>query len=93
VVEAAAGRLEVLFDGGVRRGADAVKALALGAQAVLLGRPAIWGLTVGGEAGVRHVLTLLREEIATTLALLGCTRPDEVSRAHIQRAVPYDRPA
>jgi isopentenyl diphosphate isomerase/L-lactate dehydrogenase-like FMN-dependent dehydrogenase len=93
VADAAAGRIEVLFDGGIRRGADAVKALALGAQAVLVGRPAIWGLAVDGETGVGRVLELLRAEVATTLALLGCTRPDEVRRAHVQPAVPYDRPA
>jgi isopentenyl diphosphate isomerase/L-lactate dehydrogenase-like FMN-dependent dehydrogenase len=93
VVEAAAGRVEVLFDGGVRRGTDAVKALALGAKAVLVGRPAIWGLAADGEAGVRHVLSLLRDEIALTLGLLGCTRPDEVGRTHVQPAVPYDRRA
>jgi isopentenyl diphosphate isomerase/L-lactate dehydrogenase-like FMN-dependent dehydrogenase len=93
VVEAAAGRVDVLFDGGVRRGGDAVKALALGAKAVLIGRPAIWGLAADGEAGVRHVLSLLRDEIALTLGLLGCTRPDEVSRTHVQPAVPYDRTA
>jgi isopentenyl diphosphate isomerase/L-lactate dehydrogenase-like FMN-dependent dehydrogenase len=93
VVEAAAGRVEVLFDGGVRRGADAVKALALGAKAVLVGRPAIWGLAADGDAGVRHVLSLLRDEIALTLGLLGCTRPDEVGRTHIQPAVPYDQRA
>ena len=90
VADAVAGRIEVLFDGGVRRGSDAVKALALGAQAVLVGRPAIWGLAVDGEAGVRRVLSLLREEIANTLALLGCTRPEEVGRVHIQPTVPYD---
>jgi isopentenyl diphosphate isomerase/L-lactate dehydrogenase-like FMN-dependent dehydrogenase len=93
VVEAVDGRVEVLFDGGIRRGADAVKALALGAQAVLVGRPPIWGLAVEGERGATRVLELLRAEIATTLALLGCTRPAEVSRAHVQPAVPYDRPA
>jgi isopentenyl diphosphate isomerase/L-lactate dehydrogenase-like FMN-dependent dehydrogenase len=93
VVEAAAGRVEVLFDGGVRRGADAVKALALGAKAVLVGRPAIWGLAADGDAGVRHVLSLLRDEIALTLGLLGCTRPDEVGRTHVQPAVPYDQRA
>jgi isopentenyl diphosphate isomerase/L-lactate dehydrogenase-like FMN-dependent dehydrogenase len=91
VVEAAGGRVEVLFDGGVRRGADAVKALALGAQAVLVGRPAIWGLAADGEAGVRHVLSLLRDEIALTLGLLGCTGPGEVGRTHVQPAVPYDQ--
>jgi 4-hydroxymandelate oxidase len=93
VVEAAAGRIEVLFDGGIRRGTDAVKALALGAQAVLVGRPAIWGLAADGEAGVRHVLSLLRDEIALTLGLLGCTRPDAVRRTHVQPAVPYDQRA
>ena len=91
VVEAAAGRVEVLFDGGIRRGGDAVKALALGAKAVMVGRPAIWGLAADGQAGVRHVLSLLRDEIALTVGLLGCTRPDEVGRTHIQPAVPYDR--
>jgi 4-hydroxymandelate oxidase len=93
VAEAAAGKVEVLFDGGIRRGGDVVKALALGAGAVLVGRPAIWGLAADGEAGVRHVLSLLRDEIALTLALLGCSRPEDVGRAHVQPAVPYDRPA
>jgi isopentenyl diphosphate isomerase/L-lactate dehydrogenase-like FMN-dependent dehydrogenase len=93
VAEAVAGRVEVLLDGGIRRGGDAVKALALGARAVLIGRPAVWGLAADGEAGVRHVLQLLRDEIANTLALLGCTRPDDVGRTHIQPAVPYDRSA
>jgi isopentenyl diphosphate isomerase/L-lactate dehydrogenase-like FMN-dependent dehydrogenase len=93
VAEAAAGRVEVLFDGGIRRGGDVVKALALGAGAVLVGRPAIWGLAADGEAGVRHVLSLLRDEIALTLALLGCSRPEDVGRVHVQPAVPYDRPA
>jgi isopentenyl diphosphate isomerase/L-lactate dehydrogenase-like FMN-dependent dehydrogenase len=93
VAEAVAGRIEVLFDGGIRRGADAVKALALGASTVLIGRPAIWGLAADGEAGVRRVLSLLRAEIALTLALLGCTSPAEVGRSHIQSTVPYDRPA
>jgi len=93
VVEATAGRAEVLLDGGIRRGGDVVKALALGARAVLVGRPPVWGLAANGEAGVRHVLTLLREEIALALALLGCTSPDEVGHAHVQPSVPYDRPA
>jgi isopentenyl diphosphate isomerase/L-lactate dehydrogenase-like FMN-dependent dehydrogenase len=91
VVDAVAGRVEVLFDGGVRRGGDALKALALGARAVLVGRPAVWGLAADGEAGVRHVLSLLREEIALGLGLLGCTEPSGVGRAHVQPAVPYDQ--
>jgi 4-hydroxymandelate oxidase len=93
VVEAAAGRVDVLLDGGIRRGTDVVKALALGARAVLAGRAPMWGLCVDGEAGVRHVLGLLREEILLTLMLLGCTSPAEVARAHVEPAVTYDRPA
>jgi isopentenyl diphosphate isomerase/L-lactate dehydrogenase-like FMN-dependent dehydrogenase len=86
VVEAAAGRAEVLLDGGVRRGTDVVKALALGAQAVLVGRPVLWGLAVDGEAGVRRVLELLRDEVALALTLLGCPSPEAVTRAHVRRA-------
>ena len=69
------------------------RVLVPGGQAVLVGRPPIWGLAVDGERGAARVLELLRAEIATTLALLGCTRPAEVSRAHVQPAVAYDRPA
>jgi 4-hydroxymandelate oxidase len=86
VVEAVAGRIEVLVDGGIRRGTDVVKALALGAQAVLAGRAPLWGLAVDGEAGARHVLELLREEILTALQLVGTTSPGDVTRAHVQRA-------
>jgi 4-hydroxymandelate oxidase len=71
VVAAAAGRVPVLVDGGVRRGTDVVKALLLGARAVLIGRPYLWGLAVEGEAGVARVLGLLHEETSRTLALLG----------------------
>ena len=83
VVEAVDGRIEVLVDGGVRRGTDVVKALALGARAVLVGRPAVWGLAVGGEQGVRHVLELLRAEIELALQLVGCRTPADVTRAHV----------
>jgi isopentenyl diphosphate isomerase/L-lactate dehydrogenase-like FMN-dependent dehydrogenase len=85
-VEAVAGRAEVLMDGGVRRGTDVIKALALGAKAVMVGRPVIWGLAVDGEAGVRRVLELLREEVLLALVLLGCRTPDEVTREHVARA-------
>ena len=81
VVEAVAGRAEVLLDGGVRRGTDVLKALALGARAVLIGRPVRWGLAVGGEAGVRHVLELLRAELALDLMLCGLASPEEVDRS------------
>ena len=72
-VAAAQGKLEVFLDGGVRRGADVVKAIALGAKAVFIGRPLFWGLAVGGEQGVVRVLNLLREEIEITMA--KCGRP------------------
>jgi isopentenyl diphosphate isomerase/L-lactate dehydrogenase-like FMN-dependent dehydrogenase len=83
VVEAVDGRAEVLLDGGVRRGTDVLKALALGARAVLIGRPLLWGLAVAGEDGVTDVLRMLRDEIESGLGLLGCTSPSGVSRAHV----------
>jgi isopentenyl diphosphate isomerase/L-lactate dehydrogenase-like FMN-dependent dehydrogenase len=86
VVEAVAGRVEVYLDGGIRRGADVAKALALGARAVLAGRAPVFGLAAAGEDGVRHVLELLRDELALTLCLLGCTSPEEVTGAHVQRS-------
>ncbi len=85
-VDAVAGRVPVLVDGGIRRGVDVAIALALGADAVLVGRPALWGLAVGGEAGARRVLELLREELELTLALCGCASPAELTRAHVRRA-------
>jgi isopentenyl diphosphate isomerase/L-lactate dehydrogenase-like FMN-dependent dehydrogenase len=84
VVQAVNGRAEVLLDGGVRRGTDVLKALALGARAVLIGRAMLWGLAVAGEEGVTDVLRLLRDEIELGLALLGCASPADVSRAHVQ---------
>jgi 4-hydroxymandelate oxidase len=90
VVEAVAGRCEVYVDGGIRRGIDVLKALALGARATLVGRAIAGGLAVGGEAGVLDVLTLLHDEIELGLALLGCTSPDEVARSHVEPTVPYD---
>ena len=81
VVEAVDNRVEVLVDGGVRRGTDVLKALALGARSVLIGRPIHWGLAVGGEEGVRHVLELLREELARDLMLCGLAGPEEASRS------------
>ena len=86
VVDAVEGRLPVLVDGGIRRGVDVAIALALGADAVLVGRPALWGLAVGGEAGARRVLELLREELELTLALCGCASPAELGRSHVRRA-------
>ena len=86
VVDAVAGRAAVLVDGGIRRGVDVAIALALGADAVLVGRPALWGLAAGGEAGALRVLELLRAELELTLALCGCRTPAELGRSHVQRA-------
>jgi isopentenyl diphosphate isomerase/L-lactate dehydrogenase-like FMN-dependent dehydrogenase len=85
VVEAVGDRVEVLLDGGVRRGGDVLKALALGARAVLIGRAFIWALAAAGEEGVGSVLSLFEEEVAAGLALLGCRNPDEVTLAHLTR--------
>jgi 4-hydroxymandelate oxidase len=71
VVEAVAGRCEVYMDGGIRRGTDVLKALALGARAVLVGRPILWGLAVNGTAGARDVLELLRNELEMAMVLSG----------------------
>ena len=85
VVDAVGERATVLMDSGIRRGTDVVKALALGAEAVLAGRAPLWGLAAGGAEGVQAVLELLREEIALALALCGCASPEAVSRAHVGR--------
>jgi isopentenyl diphosphate isomerase/L-lactate dehydrogenase-like FMN-dependent dehydrogenase len=85
VVEAVGGRCLVLMDGGIRRGTDVVTALALGADAVMIGRAALWGLAVDGEDGVRRVLELLQAEIELALRLLGCATPGAVTRAHVGR--------
>jgi isopentenyl diphosphate isomerase/L-lactate dehydrogenase-like FMN-dependent dehydrogenase len=84
VVDAVDGRAEVYLDGGVRRGVDVLKALALGARATLIGRAMVWGLAVAGEEGVTDVLGMFQQEIELGLALLGCTSPADVSRAHVR---------
>ena len=86
VVDAVGDRAEVYLDGGVRRGTDVVMALALGARAVLVGRPALYGLAFGGSKGVEQVLEILREETENALALLGCRSPAEVTAAHVKSA-------
>lgn len=88
VAEAAAGRGEVLMDGGVRRGTDVLKALALGARAVLLGRPVLWALATGGEAAVLELLNLLGSELARDMALCGCATTDDVTASLVVRRGP-----
>ncbi|MFH8978770.1 alpha-hydroxy acid oxidase [Streptomyces sp. NPDC017890] len=85
VARAVAGRCEVLLDSGVRSGTDVLKALALGADGVLLGRPVLWGLAAAGEEGVRRVLQLVREELELALALAGC--PDLAAAARLRTVV------
>jgi lactate 2-monooxygenase len=85
IAEAAADELTILLDSGVRSGADVLKAVALGADAVLLGRPYLWGLALGGQDGVETVLKMLLAELDLTLALSGYTRPGEVDRSALAR--------
>lgn len=87
VAEAVGTEVPVLVDGGVRRGTDVVKALALGARAVLIGRPYLWGLAVGGQAGVERVVWLLQDELERALALLGRPRLADVDRSVLSDAV------
>ena len=79
VVDEVGGEVPGLLDGGVRRGTDVLKALALGARSVMIGRPYLWALAVGGSDGVRRLLELMREEIAVSMSLLGARRLDELT--------------
>ncbi|XP_004303717.1 PREDICTED: peroxisomal (S)-2-hydroxy-acid oxidase GLO4-like [Fragaria vesca subsp. vesca] len=83
VVQAVGGKVPVLFDGGIRRGTDVFKALALGAQAVLVGRPVIFGLAADGEYGVRKVMKMLKDELELTMALSGCPSVQDITRSHV----------
>jgi 4-hydroxymandelate oxidase len=86
IVEAAGGRTEVLVDGGIRRGSDVFKALALGARAVLVGRPYLWGLAVNGAEGVQQVLEILRDDLIHTMALAGRARVADIDRSAVAAA-------
>jgi isopentenyl diphosphate isomerase/L-lactate dehydrogenase-like FMN-dependent dehydrogenase len=89
VVEAVGGQCTVLLDSGIRRGTDVLKALALGADAVLIGRAFMWGLAVGGEKGVTQVLSMLRNELELVMALCGCRSIDEIGPSVVQgRSLP-----
>ncbi|KAL9662329.1 hypothetical protein QQ045_027162 [Rhodiola kirilowii] len=90
VVKAAQGRIPVFLDGGVRRGTDVFKALALGASGIFIGRPVVFSLAADGEAGVRKVLQMLRDEFELTMALSGCRSLKEITRNHI--TAPWDTP-
>ena len=83
IADAVAGRIPLIVDGGIRRGTDVLKALAFGARAVMIGRPYVYGLAVGGVAGVAHVLSLLRAEFEVAMALTGCATVAEIDRSVI----------
>jgi isopentenyl diphosphate isomerase/L-lactate dehydrogenase-like FMN-dependent dehydrogenase len=86
VADAVAGRVPVLVDGGIRRGVDVFRALALGAAAVLVGRPYLWALAADGERGVTRLLEMFRTELELAMALAGCRRVDEITRSHVVRS-------
>jgi isopentenyl diphosphate isomerase/L-lactate dehydrogenase-like FMN-dependent dehydrogenase len=79
------GQLAILLDGGIRRGSDVVKAIALGAAASMIGRPYLWGLAADGEAGVTRVLEIFRQEIDRTMALMGCPRVSDLDPSVLER--------
>jgi len=85
VVDAVEGRMEVLVDGGIRRGGDVLKALALGARAVLIGRPIFWGLSVGGQAGVSRIGEIIRAELTSAMGLTGVRSVAEIDRSLVVR--------
>ncbi|XP_025057971.1 hydroxyacid oxidase 1 isoform X2 [Alligator sinensis] len=84
IVEAVVGKVEVFLDGGVRKGTDILKALALGAKAVFIGRPIIWGLVYQGEEGAKEVLQMLKEELHLAMALSGCRSVKEIDRTLVR---------
>ncbi|XP_075580925.1 2-Hydroxyacid oxidase 2 isoform X2 [Pelecanus crispus] len=84
VVDAVQGRVEVYLDGGIRKGSDVLKALALGAKCVFIGRPALWGLAYKGEEGLQDVLRILQDEFRLSMALAGCASVSEIGRHLVQ---------
>lgn len=84
-VAAAAGSMAVMLDSGVRRGTNVLKALALGAHFVFVGRPFLYAAALGGEAGLRHAIGLLAEEVSRDMVLLGITRPGQAGPQHLMR--------
>lgn len=77
------GKIEIYLDGGVRRGTDVFKALALGAKAVFLGRPSLWGLAAGGKEGVVKAFHLIQREFINTMMLAGCTKPSQITSDYL----------
>jgi L-lactate dehydrogenase (cytochrome) len=88
IVDAVGGTLEILLDGGVRRGADVARALALGARACMIGRPYLYGLATGRQGGVARAIDILTSELARVMALMGCTRVADLGRHSVTRGLP-----
>ncbi len=88
IVKAVAGRADIVLDGGILRGSDVLKAIALGARAVAIGKLQGWGLAAAGQAGLVRVLEILESELVTTMGLLGITRLDQLSQTHLSKAQP-----
>ena len=86
VVQSVAGRVPVLVDGGIRRGTDMLRALALGATAVQVGRPVLWGLAAAGSAGVERVLRVLMNEFSLAMALAGCAKVEQIDHALLKQS-------
>lgn len=84
VVDLVGERCEIYVDGGIRRGSDVLKAIALGARAVLIGRPILWGLTVAGEQGAAQVLEIFRRELDEAMLLCGCTKLSDIDQSLLQ---------
>lgn len=91
IMTAVQGQVPVLIDGGIRRGTDILKCLSLGANAVLLGRPLLWALTLGGQGGVEEALDMVRRELEMGMALLGCAKLNELNADFV--VPPADWPA
>jgi len=85
IADAVGGKIPLLLDGGVRRGADVLKAIALGASAVQIGRPVLWGLAAGGQEGVELALKILRTEFDLAMALSGCADLKSITRDLVAR--------
>ncbi|KID94445.1 peroxisomal (S)-2-hydroxy-acid oxidase, partial [Metarhizium majus ARSEF 297] len=88
IAHAVRGRIPIILDGGIRRGADVFKALALGADLVWIGRPVLWGLAYNGDKGVGAVLNILERELSRTMALAGVREISEISSAYLAVANP-----
>jgi glycolate oxidase len=88
IIDAVGGKAEIVLDGGILRGSDVLKAIALGARAVAIGKLQGWGLAAAGQAGLVRVLEILESEIITTMSLLGITRLDQLSPSYLCHVQP-----